>query len=278
MTHAIHYGTAVFEGIRSYPRNERSVLFRLHDHIKRFFLSTKALSMKFSFTPKDLEKAILQTVRANGETDAYVRPFAFYGYGRIGPNPRGAKVHVAILVVPLKGYLGKAVIHVKTPPFRRIQAEALAQGTKISGSYFNAALSSMWAYQHGADEALMLDSEGYVAEGAAENLFLVKKGELITPKSSDILKGITRDTIMKISGDLGLSVREKRVTLRELYRADETFFTGTAVEIHSIGKINGRKIGTGKRGPVTEKIQSFYQTLVRGEIPKYRKWITPVSL
>ncbi len=276
MTHAIHYGTGIFEGIRCYPTQHGGALFRLRDHIKRFFASAAALSMKFEFSMRDIENAVLDSVRENGEMDAYVRPFAFYGYGRIGPNPRGAKTHVLIMVVSLKEYLGKKVIHVKTPPFQRIQSRALVPGTKISGSYFNAALASMWANQNGADEALMLDSAGYVAEGAAENLFVVKNGKIFTPQSSDILKGITRDTLIKTSRENGFKIHEKRIKLSDLYKADEAFFTGTAVEVHAIGKVNGKKIGSGKKGPITETIQRFYQKLVRGEIPKYHKWLSEV--
>jgi branched-chain amino acid aminotransferase len=278
LTHALHYGTGIFEGIRCYMTPKGPALFRMKEHIDRFFSGMKALSMPKKISKLVLKKAILELIRKNKLTDCYIRPYAFYGYGRIGPDPVGSTVSIALIAVPLKDYLPSRQIKVKTAPFQRINSTATVPGQKISGMYFNAALASMWAHRNNADEALMIDSKGYVAEGAAENLFCVKNGMLITPESSDILEGITRNSIIKMVTDLGLKIQVKKMRIADILKMDEAFFTGTAVEIHPIGKVNGKNIGNGKTGSITELIRQEYGRLVHGGIKKYRKWLTLVGL
>lgn len=277
LTHALHYGTAIFEGARCYDTKRGPALFRLKEHIDRFFLGMKALYMPVNFSKNEIKNAILETVRRNKLKDCYVRPFAFYGYGNVGVNPKGRGVEVAIIAVPFKDYLPPKPITVKIPPFLRINSAATVRGRKISGMYYNAALSGIWANKHNADEALMLDAAGNIAEGASSNVFCVKKTKtgitLVTPESEDILEGITRDTILKMAKDLGLKTKIKRVTPREFLKMDEAFFTGTAIEIHPIGKLNNKKIGDGAVGEITSLLRNYYQKIVHGEIPKYRRWL-----
>lgn len=276
LTHSLNYGTGIFEGIRCYPVESGAYIFRLRDHINRFFESAKPLSMKIPFSKISLMRAVVETVKRNSVLDVYIRPLAFFGYSKIGPNPADSPVQVIIACIPLKVYLKKKFIKVKTSPLLRISPRACFPHAKITGMYFNSAISSLDAWKSGFDEAIVLDEDGNVAEGAAENLFIVKDGIVLTPRSEKILPGITRETMFKIFKDLKLQAVEKNIALDELLRADEAFFTGTAVEVHSLGQIDRTKLP--RKNPITQKIQRYYQKLVRGEIPKYKKWLTKVSL
>lgn len=274
MTHGLHYGTGIFEGLRCYKTKSAKAIFRLDDHLKRFFKSAEALSMRLPYSFGALKKAVITIAKLHKEKNLYIRPLAFYGCGKIGPDPRDAKINVCIFAVPLKHYLAKEAVSVKISPFKRIPYFSYAPGTKICGAYFNAALSSKWAHRKGADEALMLDHKGNIAEGAAENLFFIKNGKIFTPKSTDILNGITRDTLIKVLPDIGFRVIERITKPRELLNADEVFFCGTGVEIHAIGRVENRKTGNGGIGPITQRIKDFYSEITHGEIQKYKKWLT----
>jgi len=280
LTHSLHYGLAVFEGLRAYKTAGGTAIFRLREHTERLFNSAHIFMMKMPYDKETLSAAQREVVRANDLESCYVRPIAFYGSEKMGVSPKGAQVHVSIAAWPWGAYLGadglEKGIRVKTSSFARHHINVTMCRAKFSGTYANSILANQEAVDHGYDEALLLDVDGYVAEGAGENLFLVKNGRLYEPELTSALIGITRDSVIQLAHDIGLEVHTKRITRDDIYIADEAFFTGTAAEVTPIRELDNRVIGAGKRGPVTEKLQSMFFDVVNGRNPKYAKWLTPI--
>ncbi|MCU0805067.1 MAG: branched-chain amino acid transaminase [Burkholderiales bacterium] len=281
LTHSLHYGLAVFEGVRAYHTVNGTAIFRLAEHTDRLFNSAHIYMMKIPFTREELNQAQREVVRANKLDSCYLRPIAFYGSEKMGVSPKGAKVHVAIAAWPWGAYLGaeglEKGIRVKTSSYARHHVNVSMCRAKYSGTYANSILANAEAVDHGYDEGLLLDVDGFVAEGAGENLFMVKNGKVYEPEIASALTGITRSTVHTLVEDLfGMPVAAKRLTRDDLYIADELFFTGTAAEVTPIREIDGRQIGIGKRGPVTTKIQKAFFDVVNGKNAKYRSWLTPV--
>jgi len=282
LTHTLHYGLGVFEGIRCYKTTKGSAVFRLKDHIRRFENSAKFVGMKLPYSSDEFVKATKKTIRANKIEECYIRPIAFYGYGVMGLNPKGSKVNVAIAVWPWGTYLGakglESGIRAKISPWLRIHPRILPPQAKVVANYANSILAKVDALNSGYDEAILLNMDGNVAEGPGENLFIVKRGKLITPPlSSGALGGITRDSIIKIAEDEGIDFEERDISRDQLYAADEAFFTGTAAEVTPIRKIDGKSIGEGKRGKITEKLQRIFFNAVRGKELKYESWLDHVG-
>jgi len=280
LTHSLHYGLAVFEGLRAYKTDAGTAIFRLKEHTERFFNSAHIFMMKLPYDKETMIEAQKQVVRENKLDSCYVRPIAFYGSEKMGVSPKGAQVHVAIAAWPWGAYLGadglEKGIRVKTASYARHHINVTMCRAKFSGTYANSILANQEALDHGYDEALLLDVDGYVAEGAGENLFLVKNGKLYEPELTSALIGITRDAVITMARDIGLEVAARRITRDDVYIADEAFFTGTAAEVTPIRELDSRKIGTGLRGPITEKLQSMFFDLVNGRSPKYKHWLTYV--
>jgi branched-chain amino acid aminotransferase len=285
LTHSLHYGLAVFEGIRAYKTDASSglgtAIFRLKEHTTRLFNSAKIYQMAMPYTPDEIMDAHREVVRANNLESCYLRPLAFYGSEKMGVSPKGAKVHVTIAAWPWGAYLGedglKRGIRVKTSSFARHHVNVTMARAKVSSTYANSILANNEATDHGYDEALLLDTEGYVAEGAGENLFIVRDGKISTPELTSALDGITWRSIQVVCGDLGIPVEPRKITRDDVYIADEAFFTGTAAEVTPIRELDGRVIGAGSRGPITEKIQSAFFDIVNGRNPKYHAWLTPIK-
>ena len=278
LTHTLHYGGGVFEGIRAYKSENGSAVFRLQEHVDRLFYSASTMDMKIHFSKKEIKKAILDTIRINGIKECYIRPLIFFGYGKMGLNPTGAPVNIAIAIWPWGAYLNKEIVSVKISKYIRPHPKSTVTDAKICGSYANSILASLEIKKAGFDEALLLDYQGHVAEGPGENIFIVKDGKLFTPKLGAILGGITRDSIMQIAKDLKIEVEEKNITVEELKLADEAFFTGTAAEICAIGKIDDTTINHEKIGATTKKIREAYDKVIHGKSKKYSKWLSPINL
>ena len=280
LTHSLHYGLAVFEGLRAYKTATGTAIFRLREHTERWFNSAHIFMMKMPYDKETLIEAQREVVRANKLESCYVRPIAFYGSEKMGVSPKGAQVHVSIAAWPWGAYLGaeglEKGIRVKTSSFARHHINVTMCRAKFSGTYANSILANQEAVEHGYDEALLLDVDGYVAEGAGENLFLVKNGKLYEPELTSALIGITRDSVIQLARDIGLEVHTKRITRDDVYIADEAFFSGTAAEVTPIRELDSRVIGAGRRGPVTEKLQSMFFDVVNGRNPKYAHWLTPI--
>jgi branched-chain amino acid aminotransferase len=280
LTHSLHYGLAVFEGLRAYKTASGTAIFRLKEHTERLYNSAHIFMMKMPYSRETLIEAQREVVRANRLDSCYVRPIAFYGSEKMGVSPKGASVHVAIAAWPWGAYLGadglEQGIRVKTSSYSRHHINVTMCRAKFSGTYANSILANQEAVEHGYDEALLLDVEGYVAEGAGENLFIVKNGKLYEPELTSALIGITRDSVMQLARDIGLEVQTKRLTRDDVYIADEAFFTGTAAEVTPIRELDSRVIGSGRRGPVTEKLQSMFFDVVNGRNPKYAHWLSNV--
>jgi branched-chain amino acid aminotransferase len=280
LTHSLHYGLAVFEGLRAYKTLSGTAIFRLNEHTERLYNSAHIFMMKMPYSRETLIEAQREVVRANKLDSCYVRPIAFYGSEKMGVSPKGASVHVAIAAWPWGAYLGadglEKGIRVKTSSYSRHHINVTMCRAKFSGTYANSILANQEAMEHGYDEALLLDVEGYVAEGAGENLFIVKNGRLYEPELTSALIGITRDSVTQLARDIGLEVQTKRLTRDDVYIADEAFFTGTAAEVTPIRELDSRVIGAGKRGPVTEKLQSMFFDVVNGRNPKYAHWLSHV--
>ena len=280
LTHSLHYGLAVFEGVRAYKTAAGTAIFRLREHTERWFNSCHIFNMKMPFERETLTAAQREVVRANHLESCYIRPISFYGSEKMGVSPKGAKVHVAIAAWPWGAYLGEEGlengIRVKTSSYARHHINVTMCRAKFSGTYANSILANQEAVEHGYDEALLLDVDGYVAEGPGENLFIVKNGRLYEPELTSALIGVTRDAVIQMARDVGLEVQAKRITRDDVYIADEAFFTGTAAEVTPIRELDGRIIGAGKRGPVTEKLQTMFFDVVNGRNPKYIHWLTPV--
>jgi branched-chain amino acid aminotransferase len=280
LTHSLHYGMAVFEGVRAYNTAQGTAIFRLKEHTQRLYNSAKIFQMKVPFDMDTIMNAQLEVVRANKLESCYLRPLVWIGSEKMGVSARGNTIHVAIAAWPWGAYLGEEGlakgIRVKTSSFTRHHVNISMVRAKASGYYINSILANQEVTADGYDEALLLDTEGYVTEGAGENIFIVKSGKIYTPDLASCLDGITRDSVVTIARDLGIEVIEKRITRDEVYCADEAFFTGTAAEVTPIRELDGRAIGEGSRGPVTEKIQSLFFDIVGGKATKYNHWLTRV--
>jgi branched-chain amino acid aminotransferase len=281
LTHSLHYGLSVFEGVRAYDTEIGTAIFRLKEHTDRLFDSAKIYMMEIPFTKEELMDAQREVVRANNLKSCYLRPLAFYGSEKMGVSPVGAKVHVAIASWPWGAYLGedglKKGIRVKTSSFARHHVNVTMARAKVATTYANSILANLEATQDGYDEALLLDTDGFVAEGAGENIFVVKDGRVYTPQLTTALNGITWRSVQSICTDLGIAVERTRLTRDDIYIADEAFFTGTAAEVTPIRELDRRTIGSGTRGPITEKIQSAFFDIVHGRNRKYHHWLTPVE-
>jgi branched-chain amino acid aminotransferase len=280
LTHSLHYGLAVFEGVRAYKTVDGTAIFRLAEHTQRLFNSGRIYLMEIPYEKEQLMAAQREVVRANKLESCYLRPIAFYGSEKMGVSPKGAKVHVAIAGWPWGAYLGAEAlekgIRVKTSSFARHHINVTMARAKLSGTYANSILANQEATMDGYDEALLLDVDGFVAEGSGENLFVVKNGKLYEPELTSALIGITRDSVITLANDIGIEVRAKRMTRDDVYIADEAFFTGTAAEVTPIRELDNRPIGNGECGPITKKLQSLFFDVVNGRNPKYKSWLTPV--
>ena len=277
LTHSLHYGMSVFEGVRAYKTERGGAIFRLEDHTNRLFNSAHIFQMVMPFDKATINEAHKEVLRANDLEAGYLRPIAFYGSEKMGVSPKGAKVHVVIAAWPWGAYLGEdgleRGIRVKVSSYTRHHVNISMVRAKASGHYINSILANNEVTNEGYDEAMLLDPEGYVAEGAGENLFIVKQGKLFTPDLTSCLEGITRATVLQIAAELGLSVQEKRITRDEVYCCDEAFFTGTAAEVTPIRELDGRQIGIGRRGPITAQIQAKYFDVVNGRSAQHNDWL-----
>ncbi len=280
LTHTLHYGMGVFEGIRAYKTEQGAALFRLEDHTDRLFGSAHILNMPMPFDRETINRACLLAVKENGLDSAYIRPMCFYGSEGMGLRADNLKTHVMVAAWAWGSYLGheglENGIRIKTSSFSRHHVNITMCKAKANGNYMNSMLALQEALNAGYDEALLLDHEGYVAEGSGENIFIVRRDTLYTPELSSALEGITRDTIIRFAAEHGLAVKEKRMTRDEVYVADEAFFTGTAAEVTPIRELDGRRIGNGRRGPITEQLQKQYFECVSGRLDHCRAWLSLV--
>ena len=280
MTHTLHYGLGVFEGIRCYETKGGPAIFRLKEHVQRLFKSAHIFLLAIPYSEKEIEDAIIKTVKINKVKECYIRPLVYIGYGAMGLYPKNNPVRVAISVWPWGAYLGddglKNGIRVKVSSFIKNHVNSQMSRAKACGYYINSQLAKKEAISLGYDEALLLDTDGYVAEGSGENIFIVRNGRLKTTPLTSVLEGITRDGIMKIARDLKIEVIEERFTRDELYIADEAFFTGTAAEVTPIREVDGRVIGEGRAGRITKKLQSIFFDSVKGKNKKYESWLTRI--
>ncbi len=282
LTHTLHYGMGVFEGVRAYnTENKGPCIFRLQAHTDRLFRSAHIMNMAMPWSKAELNEAQKRVVRENNLDEAYLRPMAFLGSEGMGLRADNLKVHVIVAAWNWPTYMSPEAItkgiKVRTSSYTRHHVNISMCKAKANGHYINSMLALKEALDCGCEEALLLDNEGYVAEGSGENIFIIRDGELYTPELTSCLDGITRGTIFKFAESLNLTVHEKRITRDEVYVADEAFFTGTAAEVLPIRELDGRAIGTGERGPITEKLQSMYFKTVRGELNDYDEWLDPVN-
>ena len=280
LTHTLHYGMGVFEGVRAYKAEKGTAIFRLEEHTERLFNSAKIFQMKMPYDKATIIAAQKEVVRANNLESCYIRPIVFYGSEAMGIAASTLSVHVAIAAWPWGAYLGEEGmekgIRVKTSSFTRHHVNINMCRSKSVGTYTNSILAHQEVANDGYDEALLLDVDGYVAEGAGENVFIVKSGKLYTPDLTSCLEGITRASVLTLADDLGLQVIEKRITRDEVYCADEAFFTGTAAEVTPIRALDGRQIGEGRRGPVTTRLQRAFFDCVNGRLPAHADWLAYV--
>lgn len=281
LTHTLHYGMGVFEGVRAYNAGAHGTsIFKLQEHTDRLFRSAHIMGMNNSFTKDAISEAHKLVVRENNLEEAYLRPMLFLGSEGMGLRADNLKVHAIVAAWDWPSYMSPEAkekgIKVRTSSYTRHHVNISMCKAKANGHYINSMLALREALDSGCEEALLLDNEGYVAEGSGENIFLVRDGELYTPELTSCLDGITRKTIFQLAADCGYKVHEKRITRDEVYIADEAFFTGTAAEVLPIYELDGRTIGAGKRGPITEKLQSLYFNAVRGELPDHTDWLAPV--
>ncbi|WP_296807650.1 branched-chain amino acid transaminase [Thiocapsa sp.] len=280
LTHTFHYGMGVFEGVRAYRTEQGPAIFRLRDHTDRLFDSAHILGMKAPFDRETIDEAQRIAVRENNLDSAYIRPMFFYGPEGMGLRADNLKVHCIVAAWEWGSYLGEENmtkgIRIRVSSYTRHHVNITMCRAKANGNYMNSMMALQEALRDGYDEALLLDASGYVMEGSGENVFIVRKGVLYTPDLTSALDGITRRTVMTLARDLGIEVVEKRITRDEVYIADEAFFTGTAAEVTPIREVDGRVIGNGGRGPITERLQSLYFDLVHGRLPAYPEWLSPV--
>lgn len=280
LTHTLHYGMGVFEGVRAYKTDKGTAIFRLKEHTDRLFRSAHILQMKMPYSKEELMEAQKAAVRENNLESAYMRPMCFYGAEAMGISAKTLSTHVIVAAWKWGAYMGQEAldhgIRVKTSSFSRHHVNITMCKAKANGNYMNSILAHQEAALDGYDEALLLDVDGFVAEGSGENIFIVRNGKLYTPDLTSALEGITRDTIVQLAGEIGLEVIEKRITRDEVYSADEAFFTGTAAEVTPIRELDRRNIGEGKAGPVTKQLQSMFFDVVTGKSEKYANWLTLV--
>ncbi|MEJ2683439.1 MAG: branched-chain amino acid transaminase [Candidatus Sulfobium sp.] len=280
LTHTLHYGLGVFEGIRCYDTSKGSAIFRLDEHVKRLFDSAHIFRIKIPFSQEEIKAVVVETVKVNRLKECYIRPLVFIGNGSMGVNPEGNPVGVAIAAWPWGAYLGAEGItngiRIKVSSFARHHVNVDMTRAKVCGYYVNSQLAKTEAIMCGCDEALLLDTEGYVSEGSGENIFIVRDNQLKTTPPTSILEGITRDSIMRIAADSGIPVKEERFTRDEVYICDEAFLSGTAAEITPVREVDGRTIGNGSRGRITEKLQAIFFDAVKGKHREYESWLTRI--
>ena len=278
LTHTLHYGMGVFEGVRAYQTDEGAAIFRLQEHTDRLFNSAKILNMAMPFSKDELNDAQKRAVADNNLDSAYLRPMCFYGSEGMGLRADDLKTHVIVAAWEWGAYLGEENmqkgIRIKTSSFSRHHVNVSMCKAKANGNYMNSMLALKEALQDGYDEAMLLDVDGYVAEGSGENIFIIRDNMIFTPDLTSALDGITRNTIFILAKELGYDIIEKRITRDEVYIADEVFFTGTAAEVTPIREVDNRQIGEGIRGPITEKLQSMYFDVVHGRSPNHKNWLT----
>ena len=280
LTHTLHYGMGVFEGVRAYKGEQNTAIFRLQEHTDRLFRSAHILGMKLPYSKEEIFEAQRTVIRENKLESGYLRPMAFFGSEAMGISAKNLSVHVIVAAWPWGAYLGQEAldngIRVKTSSFSRHHVNVTMCKAKANGNYTNSILAHKEAETDGYDEALLLDVDGFVAEGSGENIFIIRNGKLLTPDLPSALEGITRDTIVTLATGLGIPVIEKRITRDEVYCADEAFFTGTAAEVTPIRELDNRTIGAGTRGPITTRLQALYFDCVYGREPAHQDWLTPV--
>ncbi|MCI0632649.1 MAG: branched-chain amino acid transaminase [Actinobacteria bacterium] len=282
LSHAVHYGTGVFEGIRAYETARGAAVWHLHEHLKRLFRSANLYHMELPFSLEAITEATKEVIRANGLNACYVRPIALRGYGELGVNPLNAPVNLFIAVWPWGAYLGEEAlergVRIKISSWRRNSQNALPSAAKASGQYINGVLAKIESLKAGYDEAVLLNEQGTVTDGSGENLFIVRDGVLTTPPiSAGCLDGITRASVRTIALDLGYQVTEEHLVRTDLYNADECFFTGTAAEITPIREVDDRPVGEGTRGPITKELQGAFFAATKGETDRYADWLTYVN-
>ena len=280
LTHSLHYGMSVFEGVRAYKTDSGTAIFRLDEHTDRLFNSAHIFQMAMPYDKATINEAHKEVLRANKLESGYLRPIAFYGSEKMGVSPKGAKVHVAIAAWPWGAYLGEEGlekgIRVKTSSFARQHVNVTMARAKLASTYANSILANLEATQDGYDEALLLDTQGFVAEGSGENLFVIKDGAIFEPEIASALTGITRASVIRVAREFGLEVQSRRLTRDDIYIADEAFFTGTAAEVTPIRELDNRTIGEGRRGPITTRIQARFFDIVNGRAPEYESWLSYV--
>ena len=282
LTNTLHYGMGVFEGVRAYKTdNDGTAIFRLEEHTNRLFDSAKIMRMNIPFSKQEISLAQMRSVAENNLESAYLRPMCFYGSEGMGLRADNLKTHAIVAAWEWGSYLGeenmKHGLRIKTSSFTRHHVNISMCKAKANGHYINSMLALQEALADGYDEALLLDNEGYVAEGSGENIFIIKDGIIYTPDLTSALNGITRNTIMTLANDLGYEIKEKRITRDEVYIADEAFFSGTAAEVTPIRELDNRSIGEGTRGPITEQLQSLFFDVVHGRADKYKHWLTFIN-
>ena len=280
LTHTLHYGMGVFEGVRAYKAAKGPAIFRLQDHTRRLFNSAHILGMKIPFDQETVNQAQIEAIRQNNLESGYIRPMAFYGSEGMGLRADNLRVHLSVAAWEWGAYLGednlKNGIRIRVSSYTRHHVNVSMCRAKANGHYINSMLALQEAIETGYDEALLLDTNGFVMEGSGENLFIIRDGVVYTPDLTSALDGITRSTAIRIIADEGLELVEKRITRDEVYICDEAFFTGTAAEVTPIRELDNRPIGSGTRGPITERIQSRFFDAVHGRIPEYEEWLTYV--
>ncbi len=280
LTHTLHYGGGVFEGVRAYQTDQGTAIFRLHEHTSRLFNSAKIISMTLPYSPEEISQAQLDTVRKNNLRYGYIRPMCFYGPEDMGLRAENLKVHCIVAAWEWDAYFGqekmKNGIRVKTSSYTRHHVNVAMCRAKVNGYYINSMMALNEALQDGYDEALLLDVDGFVAEGSGENLFIVKAGTLFTPELTSVLDGITRNTVIALAQSIDIPLVEKRITRDEVYIADEAFFTGSAAEVTPIRELDNRTIGEGKPGPMTQKLQAMFFDLVHGKSEFSSDWLAYV--
>jgi branched-chain amino acid aminotransferase len=281
LTHTLHYGLGVFEGVRAYNAEQGTAIFRLQEHTDRLFRSAHILAMPMPYDKTVINEAIRTVVHDNNLESCYIRPMCFYGAEGMGLRADKLQTHVMVAAWPWGAYMGeenlKRGIRVRTSSYTRHHVNIMMCKAKANANYLNSMLALNEALASGCDEAMLLDAEGYVAEGSGENIFIVRDGKIYTPELTSALDGITRDTLITLAGEIGVPVVEKRITRDEVYIADEAFFTGTAAEVTPIREVDGRMIGAGSRGPITERLQAMYFDQVHGRRTEYPEWLSYVK-
>lgn len=276
-THALHYGSGVFEGIRAYETEKGTAVFRLKEHIDRLYNSAKILKMEIPYPKEEFKQAVKNTIKENNLKSCYIRPLVYRGFEQLGVNPFECPVNCAIAVWEWGAYLGEEAIakgiKTKISSYARSYINSTSQKAKICANYINSIFAKMEAIETGVDEAILLDTRGYVTEGSGENIFWIRNEVIYTTPTATVLEGITRDSVIKIAQDMGYQVQEKYICRDELYISDEVFFAGTAAEVTPVREIDNYQIGEGKRGPITEKIQEKYFAIVKGQDIKYSDWL-----